>query len=249
MAQFCDRFLPHYSEIASPLHHLTEAEVPFRWTNECETAFNNIKHLLTNAPLLVAPDSRDFFILETDASDKGEGVCLKALCYTDGNEYIIANASRKFNSTEAKWSIVEKEAHAIIFTTRKFRHYLFGKPFLLRTDDRINTYLQTKRSPKSRKLLNWALELSKFEYEIEHIPSKNNVISDCLSRLYTVNPIAMDLQPEFNTADLIAHQTQDRSICEAKSYLLSKEQFDITRLGNLKRYRKHLTTSAEGILL
>jgi len=250
MAQFWDRFLPHYSAIASPLHHLTEAAVPFCWTNECETAFNNIKQLLTNAPLLRAPDSRDFFILETDASDKGEGVCLKARSYTDGNEYIIAYASRhKFNSTEAKWNIVEKEAHAIIFATQKFRHYLFGKPFLLRTDNRINTYLQTKRSPKSRKLLNWALELSEFDYEIEHIPSKNNAISDCLSRLYTVNSSAMDLQPEFSTADLIAHQTQDRSICEAKAYLLSKEQFDITRLGNLKRYRKHLTISTEGILL
>jgi len=249
MAQFCDRFLPHYSEIASPLHHFTEAAVPFCWTNECETAFNNIKQLLTNAPLLRAPDSRDFFILETDFSDKGEGVCLKARSYTDGNKYIIAYASHKFNSTEAKWNIVEKEAHAIIFATQKFRHYLFGKPFLLRTDNRINTYLQTKRSPKSRKLLNWALELSEFDYEIEHIPSKNNAISDCLSRLYTVNSSAMDLQPEFSTADLIAHQTQDRSICEAKVYLLSKEQFDITQLGNLKRYRKHLTISTEGILL
>ena len=249
MAQFCDHFLPHYSEIASPLHHLTEAAVPFCWTNECETAFNNIKQLLTNAPLLRAPDSRDFFILETDASDKGEGVCLKARSYTDGNEYIIAYASHKFNSMEAKWNIVEKEAHAIIFATQKFRHYLFGKPFLLRTDNRINTYLRTKRSPKSRKLLNWALELSEFDYEIEHIPSKNNAISDCLSRLYTVNSIAMDLQPEFSTTDLIAHQTQDRSICEAKAYLLSKEQFGITQLGNLKRYRKHLTISTEGILL
>ena len=249
MAQFCDRFLPHYSEIASPLHHLTEAAVPFCWTNECETAFNNIKQLLTNAPLLHAPDSRDFFILETDFSDKGEGVCLKARSYTDGNKYIIAYASHKFNSMEAKWNIVEKEAHTIISATQKFRHYLFGKPFLLRTDNCINTYLQTKRSPKSRKLLNWALELSEFDYEIEHIPSKNNAISDCLSRLYTVNSSAMDLQPEFSTADLIAHQTQDRSICEAKAYLLSKEQFNITQLGNLKRYRKHLTISTEGILL
>ncbi len=227
MAQFCDRFLPHSSEIASPLHHLTETAVPFCWTNECETALNTIKELLTNAPLLRAPDSQDFFILETDASDKGEGVCLKARSYTDGNKYIIAYASRKFTSTKANWNIVEKEAHAIIFATQKFRHYLFEKPFLLRTDNRINTYLQTKRSPKSRKLLNWALELSEFDYEIEHIPSKNNAISDCLSRLYTVNSIAMDLQPEFSTAELIAHQSQDRSICEAKAYILSKEQFHI----------------------
>eukprot|EP00794_Sanderia_malayensis_P005772 gene5772-6477_t len=248
MAQFCDRFLPHYSEIASPLYHLTEINAPFHWTPECDTAFNTIKHLLTNAPLVRAPDSGDFFILETDASDKGEGVCLKARSYADGKEYIVAYASRKFNITEAKWNIVEKEAHAIIFATQKFRHYLFGKPFLLRTDNRVNTYLQSKRSPKSRKLLNWALELSEFDYEIHHIPSKNNAISDCLSRMYSINIIDMDLQPEFNTEELIEHQSKDPAICAAKEYLLSKTQFDISRLGSLQRYRKHLTLSTEGIL-
>ena len=90
MAQFCDRFFPHYSEIASPLHQLTEKEVPFNWTPECEKALNTIKQLLMDAPLVRAPDSRDFFILETDASDKGEGACLKARSYTDGKEYIVA---------------------------------------------------------------------------------------------------------------------------------------------------------------
>ena len=196
MAQFCDRFLPHYSEIASPLHQLTEKEVPFNWTPECEKAFNTIKQLLMDAPLVRAPDSRDFFILETDTSDKSEGACLKAHSYADGKEYIVAYASRKFNTTETKWTIVEKEAHTIVFTTQKFCHYLFGKSFLLRTDNRVNTYIQSKRSTKSRKLLNWALELSEFDCEIE------NAIGDCLSRVHSVNPIIMDLQPEFSSEEL-----------------------------------------------
>eukprot|EP00794_Sanderia_malayensis_P017141 gene17141-18861_t len=188
-------------------------ELPAPRTAQCDTAFNTIKHLLTNAPLVRAPDSQDFFILETDASDKGEGVCLKARSYADG---------------------------------KKFRHYLFGKPFLLRTDNRVNTYLQSKRSPKSRKLLNWALELSEFDCEIQHIPSKNNAISDCLSRMYSINIIDMDRQPEFNNKELVEHQSKDPSICAAMEYLLSKKQFDISRLGSLQRYREHLTLSTEG---
>ena len=115
-------------------------------------------------------------------------------------------------------------------------------------DNRVNTYIRSKRSPKSRKLLIWALELSEFDYEIEHIPSKNNAVSDCLSRVYSVNSIIMDLQPEFSSEELIEHQSKDRSICEAKEYLLSKQNFDINRLGPLKRYRNHLTISTEGIL-
>eukprot|EP00794_Sanderia_malayensis_P004985 gene4985-5643_t len=102
MAQFCDRFLSHYSEIASPLHHLTEINAPFHWTPECDTAFNTINHLLTNAPLVRAPESRDFFVLETDASDKEEGVCLKARSYADGKEYIANSTSQKPSGTSLK---------------------------------------------------------------------------------------------------------------------------------------------------
>ena len=90
--------------------------------------------------------------------------------------------------------------------------------------------------------------MSEFDYELEHIPSKNNVISGCLSRMYSVNAITMDLQPELGNNELIYHQSKDPSICAAKEYLLLKQNFDIRRLGNLKRYRKHLTLSTEGIL-
>ncbi len=249
MAQFCDRFIPNFSILAAPLHELTQPQAPFHWTPECQTAFDSIKTMLTSAPVLRAPESSDFFILETDACDKGEGVCLKVRASDDCSEHIVAYASRKFNSTEVNWNIVEKEAHAIIFGTKKFRHYLIGKPFLLRTDNRNNTFIQSKREPKSRKLLNWALELSEFDYEIEHIPSKNNGISDCLSRLYSVNLIS-ELTPEFSDDEVITLQTNDIAICAAKEYLLAgKRNFDVQRLGPLKKHRSKLSLSTNGMLL
>ena len=52
---------------------------------------------------------------------------------------------------------------------RKHRDYLIGRKFLLRTDNRILTYLMSKREPKSRKLFGWALELSEYDFDIEHI--------------------------------------------------------------------------------
>ena len=249
MAQFCDRFIPHFSIIATPLHELTQPHVPFQWTPQCQTAFDRIKNMLTTAPVLRAPESSDFFILETDACDKGEGVCLKVRTNNGHAEHIVAYASRKFNSTEANWNIVEKEAHAITFGTKKFRHYLLGKQFLLRTDNRINTFIQSKREPKSRKLLNWALELSEFDYKIHHIPSKNNGISDCLSRLYSVNLIS-ELTPEFSNEELNNLQTNDPSIGAAKEYLITgKKAFDVSRLGPLKKYRNKLSLSSDGLLL
>ena len=82
--------------------------------------------------------------------------------------------------------IVEKDAFAIITAVRKHRHYLIGKRFTIGTDSRILTYIQAKKTPKNRKLLGWSLELSEFNFDIVHIPSRNNTISDCLSRIDSV---------------------------------------------------------------
>ncbi len=120
MAQFCDRFVPNFSVVAAPLHELATPNSPFRWTTAAQTAFETIKQLLTSAPVLRPPTSDDFFILEVDASDTCEDACLKARITSDGQTYVGAYASRKFNETESKWNIVEKVTHAIIFATEKF---------------------------------------------------------------------------------------------------------------------------------
>ena len=65
-------------------------------------------------------------------------------------EHVVAYGSRKFDDSEYCWNIVEKEAAAIIDAVRKHRHYLIDRKLLLRTDNRILTYLMSKREPKSR---------------------------------------------------------------------------------------------------
>ena len=95
------------------------------WSKDCQEAFATIKDPLASAPVLRAPDCRDYFILETDASDKGEGMCLKARSHLDNQGYIAAYGSHKFDATEERWNIIEKEAHTILFGVKKFHHYLF----------------------------------------------------------------------------------------------------------------------------
>ena len=127
MAQFCERFISNFSVISAPLHDLTRPNVPYVWSKKCQEAFTTIKDLLTSAPVLRAPDSRDYFVLETDASDKGQGMCLTARRHLDNQEYIVAYCSHKFDTTEERWNIEEKEAHTVLFGAKKFHHYLFGK--------------------------------------------------------------------------------------------------------------------------
>ena len=120
---------------------------------------------------------------------------------------------------------------------------------MLHTDNQITTFIQSRREPKSRKLLNWALELSEFYYKIQHIPLKNNGISDCLSRLYCINVVS-EFKPEFSIDELTHLQASDPDICAAKDYLSTENKvFTISQLGSLQKYHNKLALSSTRLLL
>eukprot|EP00731_Ephydatia_muelleri_P010647 Em0005g1233a len=74
LASYYRRYIQSFATIAASLHELTQKDVSFRWTSECDHAFNLLKEKLTQAPILVYPQfgsEATPFILETDASDVG----------------------------------------------------------------------------------------------------------------------------------------------------------------------------------
>ena len=139
---------------------------------------------------------------------------------------------------EINWNIVEKEAFSIVHNIRHFHHFLTGSKFMIRCDNRVVGYVKDKSKPRNKKLLGWCLELSDYDYSIQHIPSINNNIADCLSRLCIAS---IDLPCELSSQDFIHEQQLDDECSAAKHYLdTGKKGFDVTTLGNLKRHRKFL---------
>ncbi|KAK3742849.1 hypothetical protein QZH41_004524 [Actinostola sp. cb2023] len=87
-ASYYRRFVPKFAQIAGPLHKVVAElgsagsnKTPKKligtvWTQDCQAAFNQLRTLLTTAPVLAYPDYTQPFILETDASNKGLGAVL-----------------------------------------------------------------------------------------------------------------------------------------------------------------------------
>ena len=73
ICQYYRRFIEGCGKIAKPLHQLTEKKSVFRWTEECELAFNTLKDKLTSAPILAFPLPEGELILDTDASNYAMG--------------------------------------------------------------------------------------------------------------------------------------------------------------------------------
>ena len=61
MVNFLSSFLPNLHRLLRPIYDLQKKAKKFKWTKEAERAFNDIKKLLINPPVLKAPTPDDLF--------------------------------------------------------------------------------------------------------------------------------------------------------------------------------------------
>ncbi|KAL0172252.1 hypothetical protein M9458_032563, partial [Cirrhinus mrigala] len=105
--------------------------------------------------------------------------------HADSSERTVAFASRSLSIAERKYSIVEKEALACVWAVERWRTFLWGRRFTLRTDHQaLTTLLATKGMGRAgMRIARWSARLLCFNYEVSYKPGSENVTADCLSRL------------------------------------------------------------------
>lgn len=179
VASWYRRFVPSFSQIASPLTKLLKKHNRFKWTEEQTTAFDRLKTCLTEAPVLACPDFEKPFTLQTDASDLGLGVALTQ--NLQGGDHIIAYASRTLTPAERNFSVTERECLAIVWGVEKMRPYLEGYRFTVLTDHQSLRWLHSIKSPTGR-LARWSIFLQQYDFEIKYRKGALNRVADALSR-------------------------------------------------------------------
>ncbi len=135
--------------MAAPLTDLTRKNKLFRWTVDCQRAFEYLKDKLVTSPILVKANLSEQFILETDASQHHIAAVL--LLYDDeGLPRAVGYFSKKFKQAEVRYSATDREALAIVLACRQFHHYLWGTRFVIRTDHQPITtvFWQSTKSPR-----------------------------------------------------------------------------------------------------
>ena len=113
----------------------------FKLSSDALDEFTSFKKCFVQTPILEIPDlSKVFFCLRTDASAVGLGAVL--LQYHEEIPKPIAYASYKLLDRETKYSTVERECLGIVWGIERFKHYLYGKKFILEVDHRPLVYLE-----------------------------------------------------------------------------------------------------------
>ncbi|KAI5738960.1 hypothetical protein M8J77_013245 [Diaphorina citri] len=135
LANYYNRFIPDLATILNPLNMLLRHDRSFIWTRECEKSFNQVKREITSEKVLAHFDPNITLVLATDASPVGLGACLSHR-YQDGSERPISFASRTLTNCEKKYSQIEKEATGIFWGIRKYFQYVYGRKFILVTDNK-----------------------------------------------------------------------------------------------------------------
>src|SRR6266498_1425159 len=120
------KFVPQFAKIAKPMTELMTKRQEFKWNREAQEAFEKLKKLMIQAPILAYPNEEKEFILITDASGTGLGAVLSQKD-EKRREVVVEYASRKLNKHEQKYpitAITEQECLAVKWTINYFHQYL-----------------------------------------------------------------------------------------------------------------------------
>ena len=101
-----------------------------------------------------------------------------------GINHPVAYYSKRFNEAQRKYSTVEKETLALVLALDHFEIYLSNSlaPIKVHTDHNPLVFLKRFQN-KSQWLMKWSIVLQEWNLDIHHIPGKDNVVPNILSRV------------------------------------------------------------------
>ena len=272
------KFIKDYAKIAQPLTKLTRtSEEKFEWTEEQQTAFDELKQRLTEPPILGFPIFELPFRIYTDASNWAVGAVLAQLQPEENArdvERVIAYASRQLTKAERKRCTTERELIGACWAICHFRPYLRtaysgGKVTVFTDHNPIATLRQMR--DHSFKMARYKLTLQ--EYDIEWIYKKgvDHTNADALSRIpdtrdseeideidrqneefmdvpfNLISAIPESAPAELSKANIIAEQRKDQK-CHELTRCISPRSPCFLKDGVLYRRAKDRNASAQVIL-
>ena len=192
-------FAPDLKHAMVPMQPLLKKNNVYQWLPEHQMAFDKVKEILTseNGPILAQFDPKLPVTLITDASRTGLGYILAQDDGLGGHTRLITCGSRFLSPAEANYAVIELECMAIQWSIIKCRNYLLGVDFVVRTDHKpllgvINGKdLDAVNNARLQRILS---KLLGFQYKVEFVPGKLNLIADALSRAPVFQPDFEDQQ-------------------------------------------------------
>jgi hypothetical protein len=175
LAGYYRRFIKDFSKIAKPMMKLFEKNKDYKWTQEYQASFEELKKRLTSVPVLILPDVSKTFDIYCDASRQGLGSVLMR----EGQ--VVSYASHQLRKHEENYPTHDLELAAVVHALKIWRNYLISHRCEIYSDHKSLKYIFIKMDLNLRQQ-RW-LELSKdCDLRINYDLGRANVVADALSR-------------------------------------------------------------------
>ena len=184
---YYSKFIEKYTDLVKPLRELTKKSQPMKikWNDNCEHSLTKLIQTFQTEPLLGTVQVTDKLVLQTDASKEALGACLfKEELNNLGNVILKPTnyLSRALSQSEKKYSVIELECLAIVWSVIKLQRYLLGREFIIMTDHKPLLNFNISHINNNR-INKYAMILADYQFQLKSIKGSDNHIADILSRL------------------------------------------------------------------
>ena len=185
MVNFLSSFLPNLRRLLIPIYNLQKKSKKFKWTEEVETAINDIKQLLINPPVLKAPTSDGLFHLESNTSQEGVG---GTLLQKQGNEWVVIGyLLKRLPQTAENFSVTELELTGRLVNIHGFMQLLCNRYFEVLVDHKAIKYMiKSKTESPTTRLKTLLLKLSEYTIDLKYQKGSEMHTNDALSRIQNI---------------------------------------------------------------
>ena len=140
VANYFHQFIAKHSSIATYLHALIKPKqsksTSLVWTPLSQTAFETVREIISNCPLLRFPDDSAPIILRTDASDfRIWGVPFQTI---EEVENPIDFVSKSLTEVQLRWSVIQKEAYTLMIPMDRHDYMRHKKCELQFTQEKLS---------------------------------------------------------------------------------------------------------------
>ena len=123
MVNILSSLVPNLHRLLIPIYNLQKKAKTFKWMDEAEQAFNEIKKLLVSPPVLKAPTSDGLFRLKSDTSREGVGGTL--LQKQEDKWVVLGYHSKRLPKSAKNFGVTKLELTRLLINIHGFMQQIF----------------------------------------------------------------------------------------------------------------------------
>ena len=231
---YLGKFIPNLSDKTFNLRKLLQKNVKYVFEANHMKEVDELKRLITEAPILKKFDMQLPTRVSCDASSTGLGAILEQK--HNDSWFPVAYGSRSLTSAEQNYCQLERETLSILFACCKFHNFLYGRKFYVQNDHKpLKSIFNKPLSSAPPRIQRFLLRLQQYDFDLEYIKGEHLYIPDTLSRsalnscvpeisdeevkFYVHTILTTDLISRDNMVNLVSETNRDETLQLLKKFV------------------------------